>query len=40
MFKDIRQIASRAAPTLVADTIGATALLVMLVVGLHLSGLI
>lgn len=40
MMKDIRSALTRTQPTLLQDAIGAAALMVMLVVGLHLPAMI
>lgn len=40
MVRDIKESLGRSAPTLAQDFLGATALVAMLVVGLHLPGLI
>ena len=40
MIRQIKTVAARSADTLLQDAIGAAALMVMLVVGLHLPGLV
>ena len=40
MFSDLKAIIARAEPTLLQDALGAVALMVMLVAGLHLPGLV
>lgn len=40
MLNDLKDICLRAGPTLVQDALGATSLIVMLVVGLHIPGLL
>lgn len=40
MFKEIKAVAIRSQDTLVADALGAAALMITLVVGLYLPGLV
>lgn len=40
MYREIKSVLRRSSDTLIQDTIGASALVIMLLVGLHLPGLI
>lgn len=40
MTTDLKSVLRRASPTLIEDALGAAALAVMLIVGLHLPGLV